>query len=151
MLQLNPTASKACVTKTAQSQLGDGMDVYKTREFARLARKAGIADLQLCEAVARAERGLIDGNYGSELIKQRVARTNQGRSGGHRTVLLHRRGRRAIFIHVFDKKDQSDLTADEKRIYREAAGAFARLCVEAIEALIKQAKWIEIDYAQYQK
>ena len=127
------------------------MDVYKTREFARLARKAGIADLQLCEAVARAERGLIDGNYGSELIKQRIARTNQGRSGGHRTILFHRRGRQAIFIHVFAKKDQSDLTTDERRIYREAARAFAKLSVEAIEALIKQVKWIKIDYAQYQK
>jgi len=39
-------------------------------------------DDRLCEAVERAESGLIDANLGGGLIKQRVARLGQGRSGG---------------------------------------------------------------------
>src|SRR5271169_6383128 len=126
------------------------MLIYKTREFARLAEKTGISDMNLCEAVARAERGLIDGNYGSELIKQRVARTNEGRSGGFRAILFHRHSKRAIFLHAFAKKDRSDLSADEKRIYRDAAKLFANLQPDAIDALVAQGKWFEIDYVQYQ-
>jgi len=47
--------------------------------FQRFARNEGIADAILCEAVARAEKGLIDGDLGGEVIKQRIARLGQGR------------------------------------------------------------------------
>jgi hypothetical protein len=56
----------------------DVMNAYKTKEFARLARKAGLSDRALCQAVARAERGLIDAKLGRFLIKQRIAREGQG-------------------------------------------------------------------------
>jgi hypothetical protein len=61
--------------------------IFKTKEFARFARRAGISDEVLCDAIDRAERGLIDADLGGGLIKQRVARPRQGRSGGYRTVI----------------------------------------------------------------
>lgn len=63
------------------------MRVFKNAWFERFARKQGISDAVLLEAVERAERGLIDADLGGCVIKQRVARPGQGRSGGWRTVL----------------------------------------------------------------
>jgi hypothetical protein len=56
--------------------------VYKTRLFAKFARRERIADPALTEAIERAGRGLIDADLGGGVVKQRVARAGQGRSGG---------------------------------------------------------------------
>lgn len=55
--------------------------VFKNRYFDRFARKQGISDDDLCEAIDRAARGLTDANLGGGVIKQRVARPNEGNSG----------------------------------------------------------------------
>ena len=60
------------------------MAVYKTKTFARFARDEGIGDRSLMEAVVRADKGLIDADLGGNIIKQRVARQGQGRSGAYR-------------------------------------------------------------------
>jgi len=61
--------------------------IFKTKEFARLIRKTDIDDKALSDAVDRAAKGLVDAELGSGLIKQRIARKGQGRSGGYRSVL----------------------------------------------------------------
>jgi len=58
------------------------MRAFKTKWFARFARKEKIADATLVAAIERAERELIDADLGGGLIKQRVARQGKGRSGG---------------------------------------------------------------------
>ena len=62
------------------------MQTFKTKWLARFARHEGITDKSLGEAIERAERGLIDADLGGGLIKQRVARPGQGRSGGYRAL-----------------------------------------------------------------
>ena len=74
------------------------MRVFKVRVFARFQRRERISDEALAAAVARAERGLVDADLGGGLIKQRVARPGQGRSGGYRTVVAYRHGDRAVFL-----------------------------------------------------
>jgi hypothetical protein len=120
------------------------MKVYKTKEFARLARKAGVSGRSLREAIVRAENGLIDATIGKFLIKQRIARQNEGRSGGFRTIVFHRHGDRAVYLHLFAKNAQGNLTAAEVSAYREFAGHLANLTAEQIRKLVEQRKWIEI-------
>jgi hypothetical protein len=62
------------------------MRVFKTKPFARFASREWLADQELCEAVRRAERGLIDADLGGGVIKQRLAREGQGKSGGFRII-----------------------------------------------------------------
>ncbi|MGO8779401.1 MAG: type II toxin-antitoxin system RelE/ParE family toxin [Rhodomicrobium sp.] len=69
-----------------------------TKAFRRFQRKERIDDETLCEAISRAELGLIDADLGSGLIKQRVARVGQGRSGGHRTIIAYRTAARSVFL-----------------------------------------------------
>jgi hypothetical protein len=43
--------------------------IFKNKPFTRFARKAGLDDPTLCEAIANAERGLIDADLGGGVIK----------------------------------------------------------------------------------
>ena len=79
------------------------MRTFKTKAFTRFADKAGISEAALCRAVRDAERGLIAADLGGRVIKQRIARARQGKSGGFRTLIVFRTGARAIFVHGFAK------------------------------------------------
>ena len=74
------------------------MRIYKVKVFARFQRRERIEDGALAKAVRAAEDGLIDADLGGGLIKQRVARPGQGKSGGYRTVIVYRRGDLAVFL-----------------------------------------------------
>src|SRR5579863_4114209 len=89
--------------------------IFKSRWFQRFARKEGIADAALCEAIARAERGQVDADLGGEIIKQRIARPGQGKSKGYRTIIFFRRGTRAFFVYGFAKSRQANINDDEKQ------------------------------------
>ena len=67
------------------------MRVFKTKSFTRFASHEGIVDEKLCEAVRRAEDGLIDADLGGGVVKQRLAREGKGKSGGSRGIVLFRR------------------------------------------------------------
>lgn len=71
------------------------MRVFKTKEFARFARREGIRDARLREAAERAER-LADADLGGGLIKQRVARQGERRRGGYRTLMAFSTGRLTV-------------------------------------------------------
>ena len=97
------------------------MQVFKTRWFARFARNEGIADKSLREAIERAGRGLIDADLGGGLIKQRVARRGQGRSGGYRVIVGYRIRSRAVFVYGFAKSARENLEPDELISFRRLA------------------------------
>ena len=74
------------------------MRIFKNAWFERFARKQNISDKAIAQAIERAEQGLIDADLGGGVIKQRVARPGQGKSGGFRTVILYRTTERAFFV-----------------------------------------------------
>ena len=82
------------------------MRTFKTKAFTRFADKAGIPDLALCRAACDAERGLIAADPGGGVIKQRIARPGQGKSGGLRTSIVVGADTRAIFVHGFAKNEK---------------------------------------------
>jgi len=85
------------------------MRVFKTKPFIRFADREGVSDSSLCEAVQRADAGLIDADLGGGVIKQRLARQGQGRSGGFRSIVLFRTQYRAFFVYGFAKKDRANI------------------------------------------
>lgn len=100
------------------------MQVLKTKWLARFAKHEGIADVSLHEAIARAERGLVDADLGGGLIKQRVARRGKGRSGGYRMLISYRLKKRAVFLYGFAKNERSNISADELLTAREIASCW---------------------------
>ena len=67
----------------------------------------------LCEAVGRANRGLLDADLGGGVIKQRLARRGQGRSGGYRVLIAYRARVRSIFLYGFAKSERENIEEDE--------------------------------------
>lgn len=97
------------------------MRIYKTRWTARFTRRERISDASLCEAIGRAERGLVDADLGGGLIKQRVARQGQGRSGGFRMLLAYRVADRAFFLFGFAKNERENISRDELAALKQVA------------------------------
>lgn len=126
------------------------MRVLLPPDFNRSASKEKISDQQLCEAVARAENGLVDANLAGPLIKQRIARAGQGRSRGFRTIMVHRAGKLAVFLHVFPKNAKANLSDIEQDIFLKFGKLVAALSGQQLDALVAQQGWRELDCEQYQ-
>ena len=88
--------------------------------------------------------GLIDADLGGGLIKQRVARKGQGKSGGYRTILAYRSGERAVFLYGFAKKQRDNIEADELEDWREIGSSLLRASMEAIERAIADDELMEV-------
>ena len=97
------------------------MRIFKNRWFVRFARKEKIGDAALCDAIRRAEMGLIDADLGGGLIKQRVARPGEGRSGGYRSIIVYRAGSSAFFVFGFAKSGRENLNAAETAGFKDLA------------------------------
>ena len=89
------------------------MRIFMTKAFIRFVRREDINDDQLWEAVERAEKGLVDADLGGGLIKQRIARAGEGKSGGYRAIVVLRRGERGFFVHGFAKNDKGNIKSNE--------------------------------------
>jgi len=81
--------------------------IFKNKAFMRFARKAGVDDSALCDGIWDAERGLIAADLGGGVIKQRIARLGEGKSGGFRALIVFRSGTRAVFVHGFAKNERT--------------------------------------------
>jgi hypothetical protein len=88
--------------------------IFRSKSFTRFARKAGLDDEILSKTVESAERGLIDAKLGGGVIKLRVARRGEGKSGGFRTIILYKADALAFFVHGFAKKDRDNI--DEREL-----------------------------------
>ncbi|MBN9498304.1 MAG: type II toxin-antitoxin system RelE/ParE family toxin [Alphaproteobacteria bacterium] len=120
------------------------MRVFKTKPFSRFANAEDIADSDLCEVVKRAEAGTIDADLGGGVIKQRIARAGQGKSGGFRSIILYRRGDKAFFVHGFAKKDKDNIDSKELRAIRNLADIMLAMSDEQIKAALKNRTITEV-------
>jgi hypothetical protein len=118
--------------------------VFKTKWFQRFARKQKISDAVLLEAVARAERGQLDADLGGGVIKQRIARPAQGKSGGYRTIILFRQGELAVFMYGFAKSERANIDAEEEKQFKEAARHVLRLTERQLAALVREGDFVEV-------
>ncbi len=121
------------------------MKIYKNKIFARFARAQRISDSDLCQAIKRAERGLVDADLGGGVIKQRVARPNEGRSGGFRTIVLFRTQERAFFVFGFAKNQRENISESNLRVFKLLAKALLDSSNEEIEAAVKAHKLEEVN------
>lgn len=120
------------------------MRVFKTKAFARFADSAGIADVALCRAARDAERGLIAADLGGGVIKQRIARRGQGKSGGFRTLIVFRAGTRAIFVHGFGKNEQSNIGANELLALKKLAVELLAYDDKAMARVVEAKSLLEV-------
>lgn len=121
------------------------MRTFKTKPFGRFAAREGIEDGALCEAVERTAKGLIGADLGGGVIKQRIARQGQGRSGGFRVIVAFRRGDRAFFVHGFAKSERENLRPRELTALRSLADEMLGLDDAGQEAMLANGTISEVD------
>jgi hypothetical protein len=95
--------------------------LFKTKWFARFARKEQIENAALREAIERADQGQIDADLGGGVIKQRIARQHEGRSGGYRSVVVYLKGGKAFFVYGFAKSKRENIDRRELQGFRALA------------------------------
>jgi hypothetical protein len=122
------------------------MRIFKSGWFERFARKQRIDDAALREAIVRAERGQIDADLGGGVVKQRIARPGQGRSGGFRSIILFRTGERAFFVFGFAKSDRDNIDREELDAFRKMAHHVLALTEDQLARLIASGQFMEIGY-----
>jgi hypothetical protein len=118
--------------------------VFVTKQFNRFARSERMSDEKLCEAIARAEDGLVDADLGGGLIKQRVARPGQGRSGGFRTVIAYRRLGRAVFLYGFAKNERDNVDADDLARLKKLAAIYLGAAMTQLETWCEEGELKEV-------
>lgn len=121
------------------------MAIYKTRWFDRWARKEGLTTSSLCAAVREMEAGLYDADLGGGLVKKRVARPGQGKSGGFRTLVATNKGDRWVFVFGFPKNERSNIDKDEEKALKAVAAHLLSLTTQAIGKAQRAGELIEVN------
>ena len=120
------------------------MRIFKSKWFAKFARKERITDAKLCEAIRNADKGIIDADYGSGVIKQRIARQNEGKSGGYRSIVLFRKGMLSFFVYGFAKSEQDNIDQSDERDFKELAKTLLAISDAELKTLIDSGNYTEV-------
>jgi len=120
------------------------MAVFQTRWFSRWARKQGLSAKALCAAVAEIQQGLYEADLGGGLVKKRVARPGQGKSGGFRTLIATNRGDRWVFVFGFPKNVRSNIDQTEEAALKLLSAKLLALSARDLRAAIKAGELLEV-------
>lgn len=120
------------------------MRIFKTKWFARFARKENIPDARLIEAVRLAEDNKIDSVLGGGLIKQRIPRDGGGKSGGYRSIIAYKAGDKCFFLFCFAKNDKENLEEDELRVFKNLSRSLLSHGDSGVEDLLKVGEIVEV-------
>jgi hypothetical protein len=121
------------------------MSVYKTKEFARFARRSGLADEDLLRAATAVSNGRWDADLGGGVFKQRVARAGGGKSGGFRTIIVFRAGGHSFFVFGFAKSEKANVSAKELGALKTLARNLLGLDAKTLAATSAAGELVEIE------
>lgn len=124
------------------------MRVFKNKWFDKFCKKNRINDEDLFQIIKDIKKGKIDADYGGGLIKQRLARNNQGKSGGYRCIILYRFKEKLFFVYGFAKKDRENLDSQEEMAFKDLAKEMFNLSDIDLNKLAEKKILIEVDYGQ---
>lgn len=120
------------------------MRIFRNKWFSKFAKKEGISDQKLIKAVTDADDGNIDADYGGGVIKQRIARPQEGKSGGYRSIILFRRGDRAFFVFGFPKSELGNIDKADVRGFKKLAKIMLSVTEQQLEMLLELGEIEEI-------
>lgn len=118
--------------------------ILKSKGFDRFASKQRIQDETLRNAIQETEQGIYEADLGGGLIKKRIARQGEGKSGGYRTIILYRRGRLAVYLHGFAKSEQGNLSTRDLQILKKAASVLKALSAEEMAKYVEDGILMEV-------
>ena len=121
------------------------MAIYKNKWFHRWSKKEGLNDETLCAAVEEMAAGLFEADLGGGLLKKRIARGGQGKSGGFRTLVATNRGDRWVFVFGFSKNVRANIDKDEQEALKKLAEHLLGLTSAAMRTAVMAGELIEVE------
>ena len=124
------------------------MQAYKTRTFARWIKREGLADRDLRDALVEMQNGLVDARLGGGLIKKRIARAGQGKSGGYRVLVASNFGERWVFMFGFAKNERDNIDDDELKLIKRLAATLLSLSESDVRKALTAGELLEIKHGK---
>ncbi|MGL5037751.1 MAG: type II toxin-antitoxin system RelE/ParE family toxin [Aeromonas sp.] len=118
--------------------------IFKTPDFKSWAEREDVTDAALIEAVEQMNKGLIDASLGGSVVKKRVARQGQGKSGGYRTLIAFRTEDRAFYMFGFAKNERDNVTKEETLALRKLAKELLSFTAPELDKAVKDRRLFEI-------
>ena len=87
---------------------------------------------------------MIGADLGGGVIKQRIARFGQGKSGGYRTLIVFRLEERAFFVHAFAKSERDNIRRDELAALKKLAATILAYDDQEIAAALACGEFTEV-------
>jgi hypothetical protein len=112
------------------------MNAFESRWFKKWSKKNGLKKVDLLDALKRTINGSGVVNLGGYIYKIRIAKNGQGRSGGFRTILIFKKGKRSLFIYGFEKNDQDNIDKGTLADYKKFAVTFLNYTDDDINRLV---------------
>ena len=120
--------------------------ILKTRNFARWARKTGLADSLLDKAVLEIGRGLLEADLGGGILKKRIALPGRGKRGSIRTLLVTNRNDRWFFVFGFEKNKRANISDNELESLKKLAKHLLGLTAAQITTAIEEGALMEVEH-----
>ena len=98
----------------------------------------------MLEAIERLQSGVLDADLGGGLVKQRLARTGEGKSGGFRTIIAYKSGNSAFFIYGFAKNERDNIDAKDLKYLKSTAAELLGRSDREVEVLMNDNELMEI-------
>jgi hypothetical protein len=118
--------------------------VFKNTWFTRFAKKEGITDSELREAVNQLETGQADADLGGGVYKVRIARPGEGKSGGYRVIVFFKSEERTFFVYGFAKSDKGNIDRRDLRIFKERSKDAFSMTETQINARLRDGTLVEV-------
>lgn len=121
------------------NHVGRSERIFKTAWFSKVARKAHIADDELCSAIRQVMRGQAD-DLGGGVFKKRLSKNM------YRSIVLARGRQYWVYVYLFAKQDRANIEDDELIDFRALAELYARKTAADIAKEVQLKEPVEICY-----
>jgi hypothetical protein len=119
--------------------------ICKTRNFTRWARKTGLNDSLLENAVLEIKRGLLEADLGGGIVKKRIALPGRGKRGSTRTLLATNLDDRWIFVFGFEKNERENISENELAILKMLAKDLLGMTATQIKVAVGEGILVEVE------
>lgn len=113
------------------------MRIFLNKWFDKFCRKNNISEKTILDVAQEVSDGLIDADYGHGVIKKRIARDNQGKSSGFRSIILYKKENNMFFVYGFPKKDRDNIDKKEEDAFKALADEVLNMTCSSIEKAIE--------------
>ncbi len=120
------------------------MRTFKTRIFARWARKEGLGDAALLDAVDEMLEGQLGDSLGGKVYKKRVALPGHGKRGGLRTLIAYKDKERAFFVFGFAKNERANIDKTDLKALKKLSKELLGYSDSKVKKALKAKEFIEV-------